>query len=622
MPANRRPKPEQQVDLYTGIEDRDWKAPEVLPVLDSRFKRVGFDSEWRDTDTYGNNEAVGFSVSTEDGHDYYFPFGHRGGGNLDRELCIRWANTELKGKTLVMSEAKGDIQVMRKAKVDFEALGCEIREIQFGAALLDDNRRSFKLEDMAQDFLGEGKDELDRARIWEYPASRVGPYAQRDSRLTIRIDDYLIPQVDAEGMAQCWQLENDIIYATIEMERNGAPIDVTKLDSWIYDTGRMSARIHNELLNRYNRRINPNSNLDLEWLFQHEGQGYPRTAATLAYPNGQASFTEEFLKTLSHDYVALIRGAKTLDSLRSKYLLKYKKAIRNGILRYKLHQMKGDKYGTISGRYSSSSVNIQQVFNAKTQKKKFGSFMSHPLLELIFAEFVEKEFIIRELFIPLPDCDWCKADAMQIEFRLFAHYANDPNILAEYAKNPYIDYHVITQDLVRLAIELDRDDAKTYNFGRVYGMGRDKNAAELGLSRQEADKLYDAYDKMLPAVGKLMRKVMDLAKRRGYVMTYLGRRARFTDGQRGVHSALNRVLQGTAAEVLKTKLRSVYRERKTVGIEALHMVVHDEFDSSLKRGSIYKKRYEELLNTQDFNFRVPILWDVKTGPNWAMKEAA
>lgn len=620
MPANRRPKSDVQSDLYTQIEDRDWKAPEVLPVLDDRFKRIGFDSEWDGTDVHGSSKTVGFSVALEDGRDFYFPYGHKGGGNLDKELCLRWARTELKGKTLVMSESKGDVEMMRKEKVDFEDLGCSIREIQFGAALLDDTRRSFKLEDMAQDFLGEGKDELDRARIWEYPASRVGPYAQRDGRLTLRIDDYLTPRIVDEGMEACWQLENDIIYATLDMERNGVPIDVNKLDRWILDTSRMSARIHNELLERYNRRINPNSNIDLEWLFQHEGQGYPRTAPTNGSPNGQASFTEEFLKTLDHDYVALVRGAKTIDSIRSKYLLKYKRTIRNGILRFKLHQMKGDDYGTISGRYSSSKPNIQQVFAAKKQKKKIGSIMTHPLLELIFAGWEEKDFIIRELFIPVAGALWCKADAMQIEFRLFAHYANDESILSEYRKNPRVDYHVITQELVNTLVALDRDDAKTYNFGRVYGMGRDKNAAQLGLSREEADKLYDAYDQKLPAVGRLMRKVMKLAKNRGYVHTYMGRRARFEDGSRGIHSALNRVLQGTAAEVLKMKLKNVYRERKTVGIVAMHMVVHDEFDSSIQPG--YEKRYEELLNTQDFQFRVPILWDVATGPNWAMKKAA
>jgi DNA polymerase I-like protein with 3'-5' exonuclease and polymerase domains len=620
MPASRRPKSDVQTDLYTQIEDRDWKAPEVLPVLDDRFKRIAFDSEWDGTDVHGSSKVVGFSTSLEDGRDFYFPFGHRGGGNLDKELCLRWARTELKGKILVMAEAKGDIEMMRKEKVDFEELGCSIREIQFGAALLDDTRRSFKLEDMGQDFLGQGKDELDRARIWEYPASRVGPYACRDTRITLEVDDYLTPRIDAEGMSACWQLENDIIYATLDMERNGTRLDVPKLDRWILETGRMSARIHHELLERYNRRINPNSNVDVAWLFEHEGQGYPRTEPSPAYPNGQPSFTDEFLKTLDYDYVALIRGAKTIDSIRSKYLVKYKRAIRNGILRFKLHQMKGDDYGTISGRYSSSKPNIQQVYAAKKQKKKIGSIMTHPLLELIFKDFVEKEFIIRELFIPLEGCEWCKADAMQIEFRLFAHYANDPAILAEYEKNPLVDYHVVTQELVRTAIELDRDDAKTYNFGRVYGMGRDKNAAQLGLSRTEADKLYDAYDKLLPAVGKLMRKVMDIAKKRGYVHTYMGRRARFDDGSRGIHSALNRVLQGTAAEVLKMKLKHVYRERKTVGIEALHMVVHDEFDSSIKPG--YAKRYQELLNTQDFTFRVPILWDVSTGPNWSQQKKA
>jgi DNA polymerase-1 len=309
------------------------------------------------------------------------------------------------------------------------------------------------------------------------------------------------------------------------------------------------------------------------------------------------------MKTIADPNFQKLRMARALDSIHSKYLLKYLKAQRNGILPYKLHQLKSDDYGTISGRFSSSSVNIQQVYAKGRQLKKMPDM---------------KDFIIKELFIAGdPDWEWLSADAMQIEFRLFAHYANSKRLNEAYANNPWIDFHDHVMAMLQRLVDIDRDDTKNVNFGKLFAMGRDKMRRQLDTELEIANELFDAYDQEFPEAKDLLNLSMKLARNRGYVKTLLGRRARFPTQDR-LHSALNRVIQGTAADIMKLKLLEVYRNRKLLNF-VMFFTVHDEVDGRVPKGGNYRERMKELLNTQieELKLRVPIMWDVKTGDNWA-----
>lgn len=586
-------------NLYADQSTSDWRAPESLPVLDNRFTKVWFDSEWDGTDTYGSSKPIGYSFCLEDDRRFYLPFGHRGGGNLDAGLVHRWANRELRGKTIVMSEAKGDTQMARKSGLDFESLGCRVEDIQFKAGVLSDQRRSFKLDDLAFDLLGERKDEIDRSRIWELPASEVGAYAERDAYLTKRVDQSLDPQIKAESLERVLRLENDLIYCTLEMERNGAPLDVKKLSGWRVEAHQRFQRAIIEVATETGIKVNPNSSADFARLAQKFDIPYGFT------DNGQPSFPDAFIRTIDNPHFQKLRVARALGSIHSKYLDAYWKWQRNGILRYRLHQLKGDEYGTISGRFSSSSKNIQQVFSPKRQAKKLGF----------------SEYIIRELFIPeSDDFEWIKADAAQIEFRGFVHYSKSQRLIDRYMEDPWIDFHNIVQELLQTAVEIDRDDTKNINFGKLYAMGRDKMARQLGVPQDVANALFDAYDRMFPEARELLNLSMSLAKNRGFVKTILGRRARFPSGDR-LHSALNRVIQGTAADIMKMKLLEVYNNRHTIGLK-MFFTVHDELDGQIQKGTHAGHLLAECLNTQsrELALRVPIMWEVKSGPNWAATE--
>jgi DNA polymerase-1 len=593
-----------QGSLFVRESDSKWTAPEILPVLDSRFKRIGFDTEttrkgWRDRE----NKTIGTSISLEDGRDYYLPYGHLGGGNLDRAKVFRWLNTELKGKTLVCAEAKHEIQMMRREGVDFEAMGCDIREVQFPPALLSDARRSFQLGDLAKDFLGKEKIDIDAAKIWEMPAGEVGPYAELDARLNLDLDTAYAPLIKEQGLEKVLQLEYDLIYCVCEMERNGVPIDVEKLARWRRESDVRKQQETIELFRETNLKINPNSSKDLGTLFDKLGLHYERTAPTPSFPNGLPSMPDEFLETVGHPSIQRVRVIKGIDSLQTKYLNKYWHALVDGYLFYNLHQLKANEYGTISGRFSSSSVNIQQVFDPERQEDKLG-FM---------------EWLIRELFLPVPRGTpgrfwWVKLDASQIEFRLFVHYSRSARLIKRFCEDRDVDFHQMVADLCKIR----RKPAKNINFGKLFGMGREKMARELGLPQEEADKLFNQYNDMFPETRELMEATMSLAKNRGYVRTLLGRRARFPDGER-LHSALNRVIQGSAADILKLKLLEIYRNRKFFEIYKLLFTVHDDINFATE--NLRKIRYvKECIEApiRGMPLRVPIWWDADVGKNWAV----
>jgi len=595
--SRNRPKGDVQGSLLSQISpDTGWRAPESLPVLDSRFKRLSYDCEADGVDWHGDSMPVGFSFCLEDHRKFYLPVNHRGGGNLDKGVVRRWMQNELKGKTLVTLSGKFDIQMARKFGVDLEEIGCSIREVQHKAALLSDQRRSFKMDDMLFDFLKRRKHDIDRSRIWELPAYEVGPYAESDAEDTLDLDDHLAPLVTEQELDGVLDLEDSIVYAVCEMERNGVPLDLELLNRWSTKSRRRFENIVFMISQATGLKVNPNSGHDLAQLFGLLQLEYPRTEPTERFPNGQPSFTDEFLKEVNHEVVQLVREGRGIDSLDSKYFRKYLKAQRNGILYYQLHQLKGDAdYGTISGRFSSSHVNIQQVFDPERQADKTGL----------------RDFLVRYLFKPAPGCYWLKADASQIEFRFFVHYSRSARLIKIFNDYPDTDFH----EQVAEFCSIKRKPAKTVNFLMLYGGGKDKLAFQLGTGRKESDALYAEYNKRFPETRDLMDEVMRVAKTRGYVKTIKGRRARFPNGER-LHSALNRVLQGSSADYLKIKLRQLYNARKRLGL-LLRMTVHDDFGGDLKDPKMGEK-VKELLEepVPELKMRVPLKWDVDVASSW------
>jgi len=388
-------------------------------------------------------------------------------------------------------------------------------------------------------------------------------------------------------------------------------------------------------------------------------------------------------KLAHHPTIKKVIQRNRLQDLLSKYLLPYSQLtgdIREapdgtliGTLRYALHQLRSQKdanddtdlAGAISGRFSSTQLsdrsdpdkeglNIQQIMKPSKQRVYWGYTEDDDSHD-------DEIYVIRKLHVPEPGYEWVSSDAMQIEYRLFADYTCSPRLLKIYEENPFASFHKKTHAMfLQRKPDLTYRRMKDVNFAQIYCAGPRKVAFMLEfitpeqwamLKRDKAWRsnplmketleLLKIYDQEIPEAKELNDRAQHIAMpccsercnqnarsrrfhreglpHRGFVMSILGRRSRYPDGDR-IHKALNTVIQPSAADINKAKGVELYRERKALGIK-IRFTVHDEWnlDSPSRESSL---RVKEILNRQSFpQLKVPIFWDTSAGPNWKDGEA-
>jgi DNA polymerase I len=636
-------------DVPVDAGRTDWRPP-TPPSL------AGIDSIELDTETTGlrwwaGDLPIGISIRLPDGRSYYLPWGHAG-GNLDEAVVKEWARRELRGKHLTGANIKFDIHMLRAWGVDLEEQGCTVGDVQIYAALLDDNRKKFNLDLLSRDFLNREKldaaarsllHDLDKTRMASYHAGEVAPYAEMDVILTGDLKQVMLPMLRAQNLQKVQLLEESVIFPVCEMEKNGAPIDVELLNRWVKESETELSSCLWEIHRQTGMSINPDASADLERLFHHL-----KIPVVYLKKTGAPSFTDAIMKRIDNPIIKLVRRAAKISDLRSRYLIKYQRTVgADGILRYALHQTRyqrddGVEGGVGPGRFSSSELadgvgcNIQQVMKITKQRKTFGYHEDDDTHD-------DEIRLIRKLVIPDQSAvgeeyrgrvQWLCADLMQVEYRLFAHYAENPRVIEEYKRNPLASFHVMLHEMVREEQpDIVYDEQKNLNFAVIYGAKMVKQAVMLGfITEQEAEEIRDnkdwdspklarmatisrIYNKTLPEAAPLLDKASKLAQDRGFVMTYLGRRSRFDIDHR-YHKALNNVLQGGGADYNKVKLVEVHKERKTTGF-LMRFSVHDELDGDAREPDTLKK-VESILNHQSWpDLKIPLLWEIGVGPNWA-----
>ncbi len=608
----------QQTSLFGQLEAKprtNWRPTPPPNLVDE--KDIFLDVEATGLRWWGEDRPVGISAATADGRSWYLPTGHAG-GNLDEGTVKRWAREQLRGKHVHFFNGPYDIDMLYVWGIDLEAQGCTVTDLGFYDSLLDDTRHPSKLNDIAKRWIGKGKVEpdFDVKNIAHQHAADAAFYAMTDVLLLKLLKDELQPKIEEQGLQRVLDLENECLYVTCEMMRNGSPLNEEKLHEWDKKSEKEYHQTLWELYKASGMKVNPGSyTKDLPALFAK--LGIPPPTVRLPGPDfGKVTFAKDYLKEIEHPTVDILRKAMRLKSLRSKYITPYKRELaRDGLIRYSLHQLRvDDEGGTVSGRYSSSKygtidpedgVNIQQVAG----KKHMASMIDDEDLA---------GYVIRELYVPGSGL-WLSADADQIEYRLFAHLAKPPKVLEAYANDPATDFHNIVKEMISNIKEISRELTKDINFAKLYGAGPDKIAVMLGMSKEEAIPFIRAYDQAFPEARFLLGRASSLAEARGYVKTMLGRRARFEDDA-FTYAALNRVIQGTAADIMKQKLVELHNSRKETGFK-LRFTVHDEVNGDVPDKEA-AERVSKILNFQSFNTRVPITWGVGTGINWQEAKAA
>lgn len=586
---------------------------------------VGFDTETTGLRWWDDDRPVGAGVSWWDGErvvSKYIAWGHRD-GNVPEDNARRWLRDKLRGRRLVGLNLPFDAHQSREWGLDLEALGCRLSDIGHYAALLNDHRTSFSLNAIANDYLAEGKVEgLDMSGGAQvYPAWQVEAYGRQDVALPLRLLKIMDAELASQDLLRVRDLEDDVTWARVEMEKNGARIDVEKLARWVKESQRDLELMHLRLARDAGFRVNPDSREHMTRLFRERGLESDQLT-----DKGLPSYNDAVLAKLAErdPVVKLVRDAAHLADLRSKYLVPYlRDAGRTGILRTTFHQLRstteeGGAKGTVSGRFSSAQpvrgegANLQQVLAVSKQKRLHG-----------------EKYLIRELFVAEPGSLVGASDAKQIEYRIFVHLSRSERLIQMYRDNPEMDFHATVGDMIlKYRPDFDRKRIKNCNFARLFGAGVARISDMLSLDEEQGKEFLKVYDKHFPEARATLNQASGVAKSRGYVRTALGRRARFPEGclcpacyggRPRYHKALNCADQGTAADVMKLKMVLLHAERRSLGLTP-RMTVHDEYvgDIGDRDGA---RRMDALLNRQDLPLSVPILWSTEVGANWAHTES-
>lgn len=606
----------RQRSLFDVVESDSTWSPSEPPSLDG-IDEIALDFETTGLRWWEDDIPVAAGLGYKRGNEYvtqYLPWAHRGGGNLSEDTVKRWFKREVRNKKIKNLSSKFDNHMGYKWGIDFEEQGCVWGDIAHYAALLDDQRKSgFSLNAVAWDYIQKRKVEgIDVPNISALHAGDARAYGEQDVLLILETMDKMRPLLAAQGLEEVADLEDQVIFPVCEMERNGAPLDVPKLKSWVVKSKEDFLQCIWKIHELTGENIDPSNRNDMVRLFRVLGLPIKKWTSGGATRDPLPSFTDEVLAGLDEPAIEWVRRARRLTSLQDKYLFKYLGELNSDdIIRYSLNQLKADEGGTVSGRFSSSSlmkgedktgVNIQQVMRPDRHKETFGN-----------------EYIIRELFIPKEGM-WFTADARQIEFRLFAHFSNSQRLIEAYEKNPDTDFHNIVWEIVKqFQPDFTRKTTKDTNFAQIYGAGAYKTSQMLKLPMEKAEEFVKIYHEAFPEVKRLLSKASRIASDTGFVKTILGRRFNFPDKQ-WLHKALSRVIQGSAADVMKRKLVELHKARKRTGFK-LRFTVHDEVNGDVPDAKS-AEMVKEILNTQSTNFRVPILWETGTGQNWKECKAA
>jgi len=564
---------------------------------------------------------VGVSVATED-RAWYFPLRHeyvaQRAFNMDTSHVFAWLQEVLRTtRAIVGANLLYDLEALRTEGVVLPR-GVRAYDVQYAEPLLDEHAHTYALDVLARKHTGHGKDtpalytwcaesfggeadEKQRANIWRAPASLVGPYAESDALLPVQILKRQWEALEKENLLKLFKMECDLTPLLLDMRFRGVRINVEKAEQtakWL----RAEARKAQERL----RGVDVWSAQSIERAFKKAQIEYPRTKA------GNASFTRAWLEADGSELARAILDVRLYEKAANPFLESYLLGnLHNGRVHCQFHPLRSDNYGTVSGRFSSSNPNLQNIPSR------------HPILGPL----------LRSLYIPEVGCRWRRGDHSQIEYRLLVHDAIGDGADAmrkRYIEDPTTNFHKMTVAMVKeeTGVTLDYKPAKNLNFGLVYGMGRDKTIRSLGVSADLGIRLYDAYFKAFPSVKATNQSAQRLATRRGYIKTLMGRRRRFTQMKEGkygeervgTHAALNARLQGGAADVMKKGMVDCYNaglfEEDACGTP--HLTVHDELDWSAHDTPRAEAAFAEAKRTleQCAKLRVPLIVEMSSGANW------
>jgi len=600
----------------------EWLPPDSFPDL-SKYDEIAIDLETKDPDLIkmgsGNvtrrGDVTGFAVAVQ-GWSGYYPIAHEGGGNMDRKKVLKWFQGVLAtSATKIFHNAMYDVCWIRSLGLSINGL---MVDTMIASALVDENQMRYDLNNCSKRYTGKTKNETNlyeaakswgidpKAEMYKLPAIYVGAYAEKDAELTLELWQELKKEILHQDLNAIFELETELFPCLVDMRFLGVRVDVEAAHKLKKD---LLAQ-EKECLQLVKKETQVNVQIwaarSIAQVFQKLNLPYETTEKT-----NSPSFTKNFLQNHPHPLVKQIAHAREINKAHTTFIDTILKHNHKGRIHAEINQLRGDNGGTVTGRFSYSNPNLQQI---PARNKELGPR-------------------IRSLFIPEEGHRWGVFDYSQQEPRLVVHYAALQNLygvdeVLEAYKQGDADFHTIVADMA----EIPREQAKTINLGLFYGMGKNKLQAELGVSKEKSDDLFRQYHQKVPFVKQLMDAVMKRGQDRGQIRTLLGRLCRFhlwEPNQFGIHKplshdaalaehgpgikraytykALNKLIQGSAADMTKKAMIELHKE----GIIP-HIQVHDELDISVTENA---DKIKEIME-HAVSLEVPNKVDYESGPNW------
>ena len=616
-----------QVPLFKP--QTEWLPPENFPDL-SGYDEIAIDLETKDPDlikmgsgsVVGNGDVTGIAVAVK-GWCAYYPIAHEGGGNMDRKMVLKWFQDVLNTPaTKIFHNAMYDVCWIRALGLSING---KIIDTMIASALVDENQMRYDLNNCAKRYTGKGKNETElyeaakswgvdpKAEMYKLPAIYVGAYAEKDAEITLALWQELKKEINHQDINSIMDMETELFPCLIDMKFKGVCVDVEAAHKLKKELSLQEGKLIQTVKKETGIDTQIWAARSIAQVFDKLKLDYDRTEKTSA-----PSFTKNFLQNHPHPVVKQIAQAREINKAHTTFIDTILKHSHKGRIHADINQLRSDNGGTVTGRFSYSNPNLQQI---PARNKDLGPR-------------------IRALFVPEKDHTWGCFDYSQQEPRLVVHYAALQNlygvgdVLDSYNNDSNTDFHDIVADMAGIP----RSQAKTINLGLFYGMGKNKLQAELGVSKDKATELFRQYHNKVPFVKQLMDNVSSRAQDRGQVRTLKGRLCRFPlwePNQFGIHKALsheaalmehgpgikraytykalNKLIQGSAADMTKKAMIELYKK----GIIP-HIQVHDELDISVESPE-HAQKIKDIMESA-VSLEVPNKVDYESGPNWGTIE--
>jgi len=608
----------------------DWKPELKFPSLEG-VRSMAIDLETKDPNIEDKGPGsirkdgypVGVSIATNTGFKAYYPFAHELGGNLPKENVLNFLR-EIAGRTDIEKVGANFVYDLEWLRFMGITLKGQLRDVQIAESLIDEESlQGYSLSALGLKYLGHKKNEelLNLAAsaygvhpkndMWRLHSKYVGPYAQADAAMTLAIYDKQQDVLTSEGIWSVFNMECELIPIVLEMRLKGVRVDLDAAEILRKELKKEEESVLHAIFAETGFNVNVRSSDHIERVCRKFGYEYSRTE------KGNPSFDKNFLKNSDNSFFRKVLQARNLNTLRCNFIEEtiFGNHV-NGRIHAEFHQTRSDQDGTRTGRFAVSNPNLQQIPSRHEMAHK-----------------------IRALFVPNHGEKWAKLDYSQQEPRILTHYGVLMKLLgADKIRDAYLaDKKTDFYPLVAKAAGLPRKPAKDLTLGICYGEGKDKISRDLGFTMEKSMEVLKIFNEANPFIKQLSDICMELAEKRGYIKTLLGRKRRFNLWElkrKDYHSyplplnkarekypsaplkraytykALNALIQGSAADMTKAAMIQNFKQHGEIPL----LTVHDELDHSVTCEEQALKIQHVMENCVQVT--VPIYAELELGDHW------